>query len=146
MAIMQQFDYSRFWETFPVAPYQIRRILLALGHISLFILFFRWKVFHFVFNWLAKVGQMAFSNYLMQTIICNFLFNGYGLGLFGELHRYQLYQISGLIWIFQILFSNIWMRFFLFGPFEWLWRSLTYWKMQPLVKTQIIQNHNTNSG
>jgi uncharacterized protein len=136
MAIMQQFDYSRFWEAFPVAPYQIRRILLALGHISLFILFFRWKVFPFVFNWLAKVGQMAFSNYLIQTIICNFLFNGYGFGLFGELHRYQLYQISGLIWIFQILFSNIWLRFFLFGPFEWLWRSLTYWELQPIVKIQ----------
>jgi uncharacterized protein len=77
---------------------------------------------------------MAFSNYLMQSIICVFIFYGFGLRWFGAFERYQLYYFVIGIWIFQIVFSNIWMKYFLFGPFEWLWRSLTYWKIQPMKK------------
>jgi uncharacterized protein len=80
------------------------------------------------------VGRMAFTNYLMQTLICTTIFYGYGFGLFGKLERYQLYEVVMVIWVFQIIFSFIWLRFFSNGPFEWAWRSLTYWKIQPFLK------------
>ena len=50
------------------------------------------------------------------------------LGYYNQLKFHQLYFVRGAVWVFQIIFSAIWLRYFLFGPFEWLWRSATYWK------------------
>jgi uncharacterized protein len=75
---------------------------------------------------------MALSNYLMQTLICSTLFFGYGLGWFGHLERYQILLVAVAIWILQLWLSPLWLRHFRFGPMEWIWRSLTYWKRQPL--------------
>jgi uncharacterized protein len=80
----------------------------------------------------APVGQMAFTNYLMQSIITSIVF--YGFNLFGRLERFELYYVVGAIWVFQIIFSHIWLRYFSFGPFEWVWRALTYLKRPPFVK------------
>ena len=86
---------------------------------------------------MRPVGQMAFTNYLMQSIICGLIFYGAGFGLFGKLQRYELYYVVAGVWVFEIVFSHIWLRYFRFGPFEGLWRSLTYWKAQPMKKTNV---------
>ncbi len=130
-----QFDFTRLADEMLVNPYQLRRLLLALGHLSLIMLVYKYRIVPWLMKALARVGQMAFSNYLMQTIICTLIFYGYGLRWYGELERYQLYIIMAGIWLFQISFSNLWLQYFRFGPFEWLWRSLTYWKRQPMKKT-----------
>ena len=83
---------------------------------------------------LAAVGQMAFTNYIMQTLICNILFLGFGFSLYGTLERYELYYIVFSVWIFQLIMSPIWLRYFRFGPLEWIWRTLTYWQKQPFRK------------
>jgi uncharacterized protein len=57
---------------------------------------------------------------------------GFGLGLVGQLERHQIYYVVFGIWIFQLIFSMIWLKYYRFGPAEWLWRSLTYKKIQPL--------------
>jgi uncharacterized protein len=89
-------------------------------------------------NWLVKslsaVGQMALSNYLIQSLICSFIFYGHGLGLFGSLERWQQLLIVIGIWVLQMIYSPIWLKYFKYGPFEWLWRSLTYWKVQSIKK------------
>ncbi len=77
---------------------------------------------------------MAFTNYLMQSIICGLIFFGVGFGMYGRLQHYELYYVVGAVWVFQIIFSHVWMYYFRFGPFEWAWRSLTYWKLQPMLK------------
>jgi uncharacterized protein len=82
------------------------------------------------------MGQMAFTNYLGQSIICSLIFYGYGLGYYGKLQRYELYYVVFGVWAFQMIFSVVWLRFFRFGPLEWLWRSLTYWEWQPMRKSQ----------
>jgi uncharacterized protein len=76
---------------------------------------------------LAAVGRMAFSNYIMHTL----LFYGHGFGLFGKVERVWQFAIVLVIWAFQLIVSPIWLRYFLFGPLEWLWRSLTYWQRGP---------------
>jgi len=81
---------------------------------------------------LAAVGRMALSNYIGHTIICSFVFFGFGLGLFAALERFELYYVVFSIWIFQLIASPVWLRYFRFGPYEWLWRSLTYWRRQPM--------------
>jgi hypothetical protein len=57
---------------------------------------------------------------------------GWGLGLYGTLNRTALAGIVLAIWVFQVVVSPLWLRFFRFGPAEWLWRSLTYWQLQPM--------------
>jgi uncharacterized protein len=77
---------------------------------------------------------MALSNYLAHSLICAFVFYGFGFGLYGQLERHQIYYVVFAIWVFQLITSPIWLKYFLFGPFEWLWRSLTYVKKQPMCR------------
>ncbi|HEX2535582.1 MAG TPA: DUF418 domain-containing protein [Chitinophagaceae bacterium] len=131
-----RFDSTRYLDHFYINFYEQRRILLALGHMSVVILLYKAGVFRTLWKGLSRVGQMAFTNYLMQSILCSLLFYGYGFGLFGTLERYETYYVVAAVWVFQFLFSNLWLRFYRFGPFEWLWRSLTYWKRQPFRRAK----------
>jgi uncharacterized protein len=69
---------------------------------------------------------MAFSNYILETLICTTIFFGHGLGLFARLDRVELGVIMVAVWVVVFLVSQVWMRNFYYGPLEWLWRSLTY--------------------
>jgi len=60
------------------------------------------------------------------------IFYGYGLGLFGRINRFPLLGFVVAMWVLQLFLAPWWVERFRFGPFEWLWRSLTYWKRQPL--------------
>ncbi len=109
-------------------------LLVSLGYIGLVILLIK----SYKKGWLAislqAVGQMALSNYLIQTIICTFIFYGHGFGLFGKVDRWQQILIVFSIWILQLIISPLWIKYFKFGPFEWLWRSLTYWNFQTIKR------------
>lgn len=84
----------------------------------------------------AAVGRMALTNYFMQSVICFILFYGIGFGLYGSVRPIVGVGMVLVIFIGQIFLSNWWLRRFRFGPFEWLWRSLTYGKRQPLRKLE----------
>jgi uncharacterized protein len=81
---------------------------------------------------LAAVGRMAFSNYLFHSIVTSVLFLGWGLGLAGRFDYAQQLLVVAAIWAFQLIVSPLWLARFRFGPAEWLWRSLTYWRAQPM--------------
>lgn len=81
---------------------------------------------------LAPVGRMAISNYLLQSLICTTLFYGYGFGLYNQVGIAAGLLLTGVIYALQIPLSNWWLARFRFGPVEWLWRSLTYGRRQPL--------------
>ena len=116
--------------------YPFQRILLVMAHASALILLYKSKMMQGLFHRLEAVGQMAFTNYIMHSIICTLFFFGYGLNYYGELEFYQIYYVVFAIWILQLIVSPIWLRHFNFGPLEWLWRSLTYWKLQPFKKVK----------
>lgn len=83
----------------------------------------------------ASAGRMAFTNYLTQTLAMTFIFVGApGLGLFGTVERTGQLQIVIAVWIVQLIVSTLWLRVFRFGPFEWLWRSLSYGRLQPFTR------------
>lgn len=83
---------------------------------------------------LAPVGQMALTNYLTQSIVCTLIFYGYGLGLFGKVGTAAGIGLTIVIYLLQIPFSHWWMKRFSYGPAEWVWRSLTYLKPQPIKR------------
>ncbi|KIC95362.1 DUF418 domain-containing protein [Flavihumibacter solisilvae] len=137
--IRMQFSYV--YERLFINLYQERRLLQALGHMSLLILLHKYNILKMLQVWLSRVGQMAFTNYLMQSIICTTIFYGWGFGQFGQLRRVEWYYVMFVIWLFQVIFSNLWLHYFRFGPFEWLWRSLTYWKRQPMLKEEAVEKN-----
>jgi uncharacterized protein len=84
---------------------------------------------------LAPVGQMALTNYLLESIICTLIFYGYGLALFGQVGAAWGIALSIVIYLLLIPFSHWWMKRFRYGPAEWLWRSMTYLKRQPMKRS-----------
>ena len=80
----------------------------------------------------ANAGRMALTNYLMQTIVSTAIFYHWGLAMFGQTGDAQRLGLAALIWTCQLGLSTVWLRMFRFGPMEWLWRSVTYLKVQPM--------------
>ena len=79
----------------------------------------------------AALGRLAFSNYILQTLICTTIFYGHGLGYFGSVDRKVQALIAFTIYGTQLMIAPLWLKHFSFGPLEWLWRRLTYGKPQP---------------
>jgi uncharacterized protein len=117
---------------FASSTYDIGRLSIALAHLGVIMLLCKTGWLGWLMRSFGAIGQMAFSNYIFHSVVCAFLFTGYGFALYGRLQRYELYYVVAAIWVFQMIVSPIWLRHFLFGPMEWLWRSLTYWKRQPM--------------
>lgn len=111
-------------------------LLVSFGFISLIMLLVKSHKMQALKSRLAAVGQMALTNYLMQSIICSLIFYGIGFGLIGQVERvWQIVIVLG-IWLVELIWSKPWLNNYQFGPFEWLWRSLTYFKLQPLKKNR----------
>ena len=70
----------------------------------------------------------AVSNGIVMTTVMN----GYAFGLYGHVERFYQMGFVAAVWLAQLAWSPWWLARFRFGPFEWLWRSLTYWRRQPL--------------
>ncbi|MEO1021884.1 MAG: DUF418 domain-containing protein [Bacteroidota bacterium] len=107
---------------------------VSFAYICAIMLFAKSRGFQKLKERFAAIGQMALTNYIMQSVIGVFLFYGVGFGLFAQFERYeQVFVVFG-IWVLQFLWSKHWLTRFRFGPLEWVWRSLTYWKFQPMKK------------
>jgi uncharacterized protein len=131
-AVRTDFDITAYPIVF--SAYHIGRLAMMLGYMSLIVLAVQSGLFRRLMGALAAVGQMAFSNYILQSVLCGFLFYGIGFGLHSRLERYQLFAAVAAVWAFNLVWSPVWLRYFHFGPLEWCWRSLTYWKRQPWRK------------
>jgi uncharacterized protein len=129
--------WSHQWEpmwTFRVGmiPNYVGSLFVALGHIGLVMTLIKSGAASRLMARFAAVGRMAFTNYLMHSVILTTVFYGYGLGLYADVPRaWQMAFVVAVIG-FQLWFSPIWLKVYRFGPAEWLWRSLTYWRRQPM--------------
>ncbi len=106
--------------------------VVAVGWISLWVLICNAGRLPWLTSRLAAVGRMAITNYLLTSVIATFIFYGVGLGWIGRVDRVQLLGIAVAIGLFQLVASPVWLRYFRLGPIEWLWRTLSYWRWQPL--------------
>ena len=94
---------------------------------GLCLLYLKWKEGS-IWKWLAAPGRMALTNYIGQSVIGMFLFYGIGLGWGSTIGLLQTEAIVLAVFLFQMLFSRLWLSGFRFGPLEWIWRMLTYGK------------------
>ncbi|MFZ6029839.1 MAG: DUF418 domain-containing protein [Chloroflexota bacterium] len=106
--------------------------LLALGYMSTIVLLLQKDTWRTRLAPLSFVGRMALTNYLTQTLIATTIFYNYGLGLYAKIGPAVGLLLTVVIYTLQIPISVWWMKRFRFGPMEWLWRSLTYLKWQPM--------------
>jgi uncharacterized protein len=99
---------------------------LALFFIALVATLWQKAAWRRLLAFLAPVGRMALTNYLLQTVICVLIFYGYGFGQFGRVGATKATLLALVIFLFQILLSALWLKYFSYGPMEWIWRQLTY--------------------
>ncbi|RAV98729.1 DUF418 domain-containing protein [Pseudochryseolinea flava] len=135
--IQHSFNYfDMVKEGYPLF-YQLSRVVRALGILGLIMVLYKTSVCAWFFKLFQPVGRMAFTNYLLQSLICGFIFYGVGLGYFGKLQRYEIFYVVLGVWIFELILSHAWLRVFQYGPMEWVWRCLTYWRFHPFRKREI---------
>ena len=82
----------------------------------------------------AAVGRAAFSNYLGTSLITAGIFYGDGLALFGRVSRAEAWLVVPAMWLLMLAWSKPWLDRFAYGPFEWAWRSLAKWSLEPMRK------------
>ncbi len=106
--------------------------LLGLGYVAAITLFIErdsWQKWLMLF---AAVGRMALTNYLFTGLVAAFISFSWGLGLYGKMSAWMGLLLVLIIFPIQVFGSRWWMRRYKFGPVEWLWRSFTYGKLQPI--------------
>ena len=105
---------------------------VSLGHVAVLMLVIQSGALQGLTERLRQVGRMAFTNYLMQSVVLTTVFYGYGFGLYGQVDRLGQWGFVVAMWVAQLWWSPLWLRHFRFGPAEWLWRTMTYGQVQPL--------------
>ena len=111
--------------------------ILCLGYAAALTLAFIKNPRRRVFDYFSRVGRMALTNYLTQSLVLTFLSYGWGLGLALELNGFQTLGICVGLFALQVLISDLWLRKFRFGPLEWAWRCITYWKVLPIKASNL---------
>ncbi len=124
------------WQSFA----QPLGIPLALGYGAVVIALSKWAPAKIITTPLAAVGRMALTNYFLQTILCTTFFYGYGFGKFATIEYPQLWLVVFTVWTINIIFSMLWLRVFSMGPFEWLWRVMTYRQLVPIVRQSALSD------
>ncbi len=117
-----------------LTAFDINNIAMTFIIVGLFVLAYKKDKWQQQLKNFTPYGRMALTNYILQSLIGSFIFYGWGMQLVGELRNTYTFLIAILLVIVQILISKWWMQHFYYGPFEWLWRSLTYFKIYPLRK------------
>ncbi|MGZ0016370.1 DUF418 domain-containing protein [Yeosuana sp. AK3] len=141
LIIKSGFSYLGFSKSF--LTYYIGKTTVSMGHVGLIMLFCKLPILKWLRSALSAVGKMALTNYVMHSVFAMFIFTGAGFGLFGTFQRHELLYIVFSIWIFQLIASPIWLRYFQFGPLEWIWRNLSYQKRH-LLKKQTLKHETIN--
>jgi uncharacterized protein len=108
-------------------------VLLALGYGAALLALAEHPLTRPFLSPFAPVGRMAFTNYLLQSIIFSLIFFGYGLGQFGHMGATAAFVLGVAVYVAQLIFSHWWLRRYRFGPVEWLWRTLMYGVPQPMA-------------
>lgn len=104
---------------------------MTLGYMAVVVLALQRAAWRRLLAWLAPMGRMALTNYLMQSVLGTLFFYGYGLGHWGMPRMQQVAYVL-VVFLLQLLLSRWWLARFRFGPLEWLWRWATYGRRPPM--------------
>ena len=112
--------------------FQLGALGLCLGYFAAFVLVLNTRIGARGLSPLAYAGRMALTNYIGASIIGTWFFSGYGLGFWGQVSRPGQMLFVLVVFVLQLAFSAVWLRYFRYGPLEWAWRAVTYWQLPPM--------------
>jgi uncharacterized protein len=114
--------------------YDVFNSALAAIYVGLIVLAFQKEKAHRLLMNFYEVGRMGLTTYLMQALVGTLLLFSFGLGLLGDYGAAVWAAVAFLVFGLQIIFSKWWLNNFQYGPVEWLWRSMTFLKIQPMKR------------
>jgi uncharacterized protein len=123
---------TSMWRIIMILPTEIGSLALCLFYVASLTLLYQRSAWRRRLSLLAPLGRMALTNYLMQTLFCVVIF--YGGGQIGQGGPAKCVLIALVIYTTQLMMSSWWLKRFQMGPVEWLWRTLSYGQVQPLVR------------
>ncbi|HKE19465.1 MAG TPA: DUF418 domain-containing protein [Kofleriaceae bacterium] len=112
--------------------HEISLLALTLAYVGVVVLLMQRAPWRRVLGVLAPAGRMPLTTYFSQSLICTFIFYGWGLGWAGSVGIAGCLRLAVAIFIAQVALCHVWLRFFRFGPLEWVWRTAVYLKPQPM--------------
>ena len=107
-------------------------LFLSFGYVAALTLLVENKTWKRRLSFFAPVGQMGLTSYILHTIALTVVFEKFAFRLLGKVGQFYGLLLSIGVFIIIYFLSRLWLNYFRMGPFEWLWRSLTYWKIQPM--------------
>jgi uncharacterized protein len=125
-------NYRFFFDQFFTSP------TLGFAYIAALALLISFKFFQKLFYFFSYIGRMPLTTYLTASVVLSLLFYGYGLGWYGQFYSGQWVYVALALFTMQVVYSWLWLKFFRVGPLEWIWRSLTYGKFQPIRKGTVV--------
>ena len=136
-------DFTKYLNRNPLPHdffFPLERSFMAIGYAGLVIFFLSIGLLNRLWKAFSCVGRLALTNYLVQSLLCTIFFYGYGMGYYGRLTQLQLYFIVAEIILVQIVFSVLWLKYYNYGPAEWLLRRLSYGKRLPGKIRRSVEN------
>jgi uncharacterized protein len=113
-------------------PVHVLRLPMVLGYMAVMVALAPQLVPTNIGRRFEAAGQMALTNYLGMSFVMALIFQGWGLGLFDRFNRFEQWGFLVLGCVLMLGWSQPWLKRFRFGPLEWVWRCLTYWRLFPL--------------
>jgi uncharacterized protein len=132
---MVAYDFDPVASAVANVPHQLGRVAMALAHMAVIVIVVQRGWLRRLTDRLAAVGQTALTNYIGTSVLCSVIFYKPGFALMGQLQRHELYYVVAVVWVVNLAWSKWWLTRYQFGPLEWCWRSLTYWRRQPMRRS-----------
>ena len=128
-------EYGSLLSFFLWTIYCVSEIMLSFAYLIIIVYLLKTKFWKKLLSPLKYVGRMAFTNYIMQSVIGYLIMQTFGY--YESFSPSQCILIVLIVFACQIPLSWFWLKYFKFGPLEWLWRCISYWKILPIKKGKL---------
>ena len=128
-------DFYSGWGMLGLTVLDLGNLAMTAAILCGFVLLYRKPAAQRALNHFESFGRMALTNYVMQSIIGTFIFYGWVLGMLGKMTNSYAFLLALMVIYLQMRISRWWLKRYLYGPLEWVWRSLTHFRRYPLAVT-----------
>lgn len=127
-------QFNSWPSMFGLTFFDLMNVALTILIVAVFVILYKKQKAGRFLKRFIPYGRMALTNYVFQSVLGTFIFFGWGLGYLAEIPNRYVFLMAIVVIGVQMWLSNIWLKYFKYGPLEWLWRSLTFFKVFPFKK------------
>ena len=127
-------SFNSWTSMFGLTFYDFMNVAMTILIVAIFVILYKKVKPQRFLQKFIPYGKMALTNYFLQSVIGTFIFFGWGLGYLTKIPNSYVFLMAIVLIAIQMWLSKIWLKYFYYGPLEWLWRSLTFFKLMPLKR------------